>query len=460
MENRKLALIGAGSAVFAQGLIADFIQTEDLGNWEIALVDTNPDALRAMYNLGRKMVAARGSHLKLTATTDRREALPDSDVVVVTVAVGGRRAWENDNFIPRKYGVFQSVGDTTMAGGISRTMRMVPLMVAIARDVAELCPNALFFNYSNPMSANVKAVRDKTGVPVVGLCHGILYVENYLAKFVNRPFESIRTLACGINHISWIYDLTVDGKPGWPLVDAELARQKAANTVNGHVRNFFNPLLEDKEIPNHDDNPFSWSLYETYGALPAVLDRHVVEFFPERFPGGAYYGHKLGVDAFPFEAVIARGDATYGRMLENADSPIVDDGLFSRLSGEHEQLVEMIRSLVLNRREIFHVNVSNHGAVPNLPYSAVLELPAVATARGFQPLHITDFPNKLAAVINKRASVIELAVEAALTGRRDLFIETVLLDGCLGDRDQVAAMVDELLAAHWENLPQFRGQPI
>lgn len=452
---RKIVLIGAGSAVFTQGLIADFILTKDLGEWEIALVDINLTALKSITALANKMVEDRGPHIRITSTTDRREVLKDADFVVTTIAVGGRRGWENDVFIPRKYGVYQPVGDTTMAGGISRAMRMIPTMIDIANDVKELCPNAYFFNYSNPMSAVTKAVREATGVKVIGLCHGILYVENYLAKFVNTKYENVKALGVGINHITFLYNFTVNGENGWKLVDEEIERQRKSMKEHGHEYNFFNPMLEDKETPKFADNPFSWSLYEKYGALPAVLDRHVVEFFPERFRSGEYYGHKLGINAFPFESVIERGDKTYEKMVENAESPKVNEELFSRLNGEHEQLTEMIRSLLYDGRKIFHVNVPNHGAVPNLPYNAVLELPAIATNRGFYPMHIEDYPEKLAAIIRRRASVIDITVQAALNGDRLLMEEALLLDGCVTDEETAKNLTNDLLEAHKEYLPQF-----
>lgn len=454
-KRRKIVLIGAGSAVFTQGLIADFIMTKDLGEWEIALVDINPIALNSITALAYKMVENKGSHIKITSTTNRREVLKDADFVVTTIAVGGRRGWENDVAIPRKYGIYQPVGDTTMAGGISRAMRMIPTMIDIANDVKELCPNSYFFNYSNPMSAVVKAVREATGVKVIGLCHGILYVENYLAKFVNTEFKNVKALGVGINHITFLYNFTVNGENGWELVDNEIAKQKEYMKGNGHEYNFFNPMLEDKEIPKFADNPFSWSLYEKYGALPAVLDRHVVEFFPERFMSGEYYGHKLGIDAYPFEDVISRGDKTYENMVKNAESPEVNAELYSRLSGEHEQLAEMIRSLIKDERKIFHINVSNHGAVPNLPYNAVLELPAVATNRGFYPMQIEDYPEKLAAIIRRRASVIDVTVQAALTGDRSLMEEALLLDGCVTDEEIAKNLTNDLLEAHKMYLPQF-----
>ncbi|MDZ7671570.1 MAG: hypothetical protein U5K53_01820 [Halanaerobiales bacterium] len=198
-------------------------------------------------------------------------------------------------------------------------------------------------------------------------------------------------------------------------------------------------------------------MFEKYRAIPAVLDRHITEFFPERFPEGKYYGRKLGIDAFRFEDVIKRGDNTFNKMKKRAlGEEELDESLFARSTGEHEQLIEMISSLYFDERKSFYINTINDGAVSNLPNDAVIELPAVATSRGFYPYSMNDFPNVLAGIINKRLAVIDLTVEAALEGDKELVKEAMLLDGSVSS-DQVAEdLTNDLLEAHKENLPQFK----
>lgn len=458
MENKrkKIVLIGAGSAVFTQGLIADFIQADNFVPWEIGLVDIDKKALESITLLAKKMVNKRNADIKIASSLDRKELLPGADVVVTTIAVGGRRAWENDVYIPRKYGIYQPVGDSVMPGGISRAMRMIPVMVEIAKDVKELCPNAKFFNYSNPMTAIVTAVRKEVGIPIIGLCHGIIYLEKYLSKFLSVDLKDLTSLAVGLNHLTFLYDLRVKGQDAFPMIDEVIAKQRKDIEENDYEYNFFNPTLEDKEIPVFKDNPFSWYLYEKYRAVPAVLDRHVVEFFPERFPRGEYYGHILGKNAFPFEAVIERGDKIYSNMNEQAYSAKIDESYFQRSDGEHEQLVEMLHSFEYDERKIFHINIPNNGAVPNLPDHAVLEMPSVASSRGFMPLSIRDYPETLAAIIRKRLAIVDITVEAALKGNRDLVVEAMLLDGAVTDEKVAVELTNELLNAHRDHLPQFK----
>ncbi len=454
-ERKKIVLIGAGSAVFTKGLIADFIQS-GFGTWEIALCDINPIILESITKLAKKMVEQKGADILITSSPDRTELLPGADFVVTTIAVGGRRAWEQDVKIPRKYGIYQPVGDSIMPGGISRAQRMIPVMVEIAKDVERLCPKAYFFSYSNPMTAIVSAVRRATNVKLVGLCHGVIYGEKYLAKMLGVDVKHLTTIGVGLNHLTWLYDIRVDGRDVRQELLDIVAQQKKDHLINPHVRNFFNPLLEDKEIPNHMDNPFSWELFERYLGLPAVVDRHAVEFFPERFPGGKYYGATLGIDAFPIEEVIARGETTYKKMLDQGNvEEEVESELFKRADGEHEQLVEMIKSLVLDERKVFSVNIPNDGAVRGIPDDAVLELPGVATGLGFSTMHINDFNGPMKDMIIRRLASVDLTVEAALTGDKKLWAEAMMLDGAVTDYETAEKLVEDFIIEHREYLPQY-----
>jgi alpha-galactosidase len=454
---RKIVLIGAGSAMFTRGLVADLIQARDLAPWTLGLVDIDPAALETAEGLCRRMIEAQAADIRLQASTDRREVLPGADVVVTTVGVGGRRAWEADVFIPRKYGIYQPVGDTAMPGGISRAMRMIPAMVDIARDVADLCPAAWFLNYGNPMTANCRAIRKATGVPVVGLCHGTFQVERQLAAFIGAPPEEVTSLFVGLNHLTFILDLRWRGRDAWPLVRARLDAERGLPVDWDRLRERF-PELGDP-APNAlkaADNPFSWALFEAYGAYPAVNDRHVVEFFPERFPRGQYHGRTLGVDAFSIEATIAQGDRIYADMRAQAlgQQPL-DDHIFGRAAGEHEQLLDILRSIWQDGRQMFAVNLPNRGAVPNLPADAILELPAVATAGGLRPVQIADLSGPLAAILARKLAAVELTVEAALTGDRALLVEALLADGAVTDPTVAAQMGRELIEAHRRYLPNF-----
>ncbi|GAA2697205.1 family 4 glycosyl hydrolase [Nonomuraea recticatena] len=450
-DTRVLVLIGAGSAVFTRGLLADLISADDLGAWEIRLVDVNLEALAVATRLAELMVQARkaGGAITVRSSTDRRDMLPGADFVVTCVGVGGRPAWQADHEICMKHGVFQPVGDSIMPGGISRLLRTVPVMVEIAKDVADLAPDAFFFNYSNPMTANVAAMTAYAGVNVVGLCHGMHHVQRELAAFAGLPFEETSTLYAGINHLTFIYDFRHNGRDAWPIVRERMERELAQPADPADIGSIW-------ENGKAWHNPFSWEIFRRYGAYPAANDRHVVEFFPERWPSGAYYGKTLGVDAFSVPEILTWGEQRYQGMRAQAEGEApLDESIFERSTGEQEQLIAIIRSIAFDRREMFSVNVPNHGAVPGLPSDAALEIPGVATARGLRPVSVPDLSAPLTSILARRLTSVSLAVEAAMTGSRDLAVEAVIADGALTHPDAAARLMDALIAEQKRFLPHF-----
>ena len=453
-ERRSLVLIGAGSAVFTRGLLADVISARDLGDWEIRLVDTAEAPLAKTVRLAERMIEARGmeQHVSVLGSTDRRAVLPGADFVVTCVGVGGRPAWLADHEVCQRFGVFQPVGDSVMPGGVSRLLRTTPVLVDIARDVTALAPDAFFFNYSNPMTANVSAMAAYAGATsVVGLCHGMLHTQEHLAALIGKPFAETSTLYAGINHLTFITDFRWRGEDAWPMVREVIDRELALAPDPADLGNIFS----DGTRAWH--NPFSWELFRGLGAFPAAEDRHVTEFFPERWASGAYFGKTLGVDAFSVPEILAWGEDRYQSMVAQADGTApLDESIFDRSSGEQEQLIAIIRGITHDTREMFSCNVINGGAVPGLPADAAVEIPGVATARGIRPVAVPDLSTPIAAVLARRLAAVTVAVEAAMTGSRDLVVEAIIADGAVVEPDRAAALTDALLAAQLEFLPAFR----
>ena len=442
----KFVLIGAGSAMFTRGMVADLIQRGQ--ECDLALVDIDPQALEVAEGLSRKMIEARKSPIKLTAHIDRRAALPGATAIICTIGVGGRRAWEQDVFIPRKYGIYQPVGDSVMPGGTSRALRMIPAMVAIAQDVLDLAPTALFFNYGNPMGPVCRGVRKATGAEMVGLCHGVFHVAHFLADTLGVERSRLDYTAVGMNHLTWFIEVRVDGKDAMPRLQ-QIGRERLS--------------MMGKANPE-EINPFSWELLRLFGAFPAVLDRHVTEFFPQFFADGKYYGRTLGIDAFSFEGTISWGDKIFEEMkkLALSDQPLGEE-FFERIGGEHEQVMDIIESIRTNAGRIYSANLPNRGQVPNLPTDAIVESPAIADNRGLTPIPQPPLPTGTAGTLASRFAWVETVVEAALVptvrdarsdgkGGRDKFIQALVIDGSVGSMDMAAKLADELLAAQAEYL--------
>ncbi|MBN1402405.1 MAG: hypothetical protein JXA74_16305 [Anaerolineae bacterium] len=445
----RVVLIGAGSAMFMRGLLSDLIRTGEA--LDLALVDIDEQALEVAQRLAAKMIGASGAPIALRAELDRRAALPGATAVICTVGVGGRRAWERDVTIPRKYGIYQPVGDSVMPGGTSRALRMVPAMVAIAQDVLELAPEALFFNYGNPMAPVCRAVRKATGAEIVGLCHGVFDVGRYLARELGVELERLSYSAVGMNHLTWFVEAYVDGQDAMPRLH-EIAKAHRAAAQGGAAAR-----LEGGELSRLA--PLSWELLELLRAFPAVLDRHVTEFLPQfygRDGRGAYYGRTLGLDVYSLEQTIANGDRIFAEMREQAysDAPLPND--FMRHSGgEHEQVVEIIASIRRDAGRVYSVNLPNRGQVPNLPAEAIVEAPAIATCAGLKPIQQRPLPPGIVGTLATRLAWVETVVEAALEGSRIKFVQALVLDGAVSSLAMAEALADELLAAQAEYLPQF-----
>jgi alpha-galactosidase len=433
----RIVLIGAGSAVFTRGLTADLLHSGMEA--ELRLVDTNPDALEVAERLCRKMAAAARQDVRVSASVERREVLRGATAVICTVGVGGRRAWEKDVLIPRRYGIYQPVGDTVGPGGTSRAMRMIPAMVGIAEDVLDLAPDALLFNYSNPMSPICRAVRKATGAEIVGLCHGVVGVARYLAGVLGVEPNDLSYTALGINHLTWFVEACTSAGDAMPRLQ-ELASEEIGKGVEGH--------------------PFSWHLLRVFGAFPAVLDRHVCEFFPQMLREGAYYGKTLGTgpDAYSFEHTIAHGDRVYAQMREDALSPHpLGEDYARRPGGEGEQVLEILASIRQNRPRVYSVNLPNTGQVPNLPPDAVIECPAVVDGGRLRALAQRPLPTGVAGTLASRFEWVETVVEAALEASRAKFVRALWLDGAVDSLDTAERLADDLLDAHGEHLPPLEN---
>jgi len=436
-----MVLIGAGSAMFTKGLFLDILERSKL-KWHIALVDTDAVALDVIRLICEKLIELKKADVELSFSTERTEVLSGADYVVCTIGVGGRRAWEQDVFIPRKYGVYQPVGDSVGPGGVSRAMRMIPAMVDIANDVAKFCPTAMMFNYSNPMTAICMAVRRATKVPIVGLCHGVPNGWKRIAGFLGfKPNDGAYT-ACGLNHMVFFYKMRLNGENLFPrLIDK-------INTVSSEECSVIGPLTAD--------------FVRLHGSYIASDDRHYSEFVPEVMARDAYYGKTLGLGnepfsgTFSFEQTISLGDeefAEYTRYAKSRNS--LPEAFVQREEGEGEHLIEMINAMEEDKAEVFYANVPNDSALSQVPSATVIERPVLVSGSGIQPLQLPDFPSSLLPQTLRYAGLFDVVVQAALNGDISL-MQCAIEESCarLG-RENVQKLTNELLTAQKVYLPQF-----
>lgn len=452
----KIVLIGAGSAMFTVGVVSDLISA-GLAT-DLALVDIDPSALETAQKLTAKMIQARHAPIQLQASTDRRQVLKGADVVITTIGVGGRRAWEQDVYIPRKYGISMPVGDTAGPGGTSRALRMIPAMVEIARDVLDLAPNSLFFNYANPMAPVCAAVHKATGAPIVGLCIGTWETVHYLADILGIERGNLACNVGGINHLTWISEVYYQGQDAMPKLKQHAHRVvgKAQQAVEQAAKGIATIPHCGSPFESSFDYPFSWQCLLWFDAFPAPLDRHVTEFFPQLFRDGHYYGKTLGVDEFSFEGTIQVGDQVYAEMRADAlDPDLLAEAYFDQHGGEQEQVVDIIQAIHNNQQQVYYANLPNTGQMPNLPIGMVIETPAVTDGRGIHAVQQKPLPTAAAGLLATRFAWVETVTEAALEGSRDKFIQALILDGAVGSPDTAVKLADELLTAQKVYLPNY-----
>lgn len=433
---KTIVILGVGSTYFTRGIVESLITKG--GEWEVRLVDIDPTCLEIATLLSRRLVEAYDAPVTISGSLERKEMLPGADAVVSTIGVGGRRAWEKDVIIFRQFNIYQSTGDTYGAGGVSRALRTVPVLVEVAKDIEQLCPNALFINFSNPMTVNVWAIsKAAPSVRVAGLCYGVTYYQHYLANLINLPWDQLTCRAIGVNHFTWITDLSYKGESVWHLV-----RQ----------------VMEERG--SELGNPYSWELFRMFDAYPCVGDGHICEFIPGWQGEGAYYGKTFGTTFHNFEAYAAKfdrifeemADQAYGRapIVKRADNPAEKD-MF-----KDEDLFIDVLNASMGEAEIFRtVNLPNIGQASNLPLGAVLEATTLINGDGFQPICFGKLPPGITAILMRILGTQELTVEAALKADRKLAIQALVAGETVRTEAEAEKMMDVILETHRQYLPQF-----
>jgi len=435
----KIAMIGAGSVIFTKTLMNDIMATPSLQDSEFALMSPTETKLRKMENFAKDVIKENRLPAKVWATTDRRKALEGSDYVIVTIQIGGMDAFQCDWEIPLKYGVDQCIGDSLGPGGIFRALRTIPVLVGIANDMKELCPNALLLNYANPMAACTWAISTVPGIQFVGLCHGVQTTLDLIAGYVGVPKEEIDYLAAGINHMAWFLKLEKDGKDLYPILREKFERPEyyVNEKVRGEVFRHFGYFMT--ESTGHLSEYVPW-FRKNKKALDLYCDQ------PD-FGGasGAYY--------------------KYGRMLEEkfrtTDPLSIESKKLEPRSAEY-------CSYIIEAKEtgnIFRLNgnVRNDGYITNLPKGCCVEVPIFVDRTGLHPTVIGDLPPQLAALNMTNVIVQGLAVEAALTGDPERAAQAVAMDpltAAVCTLYEAREMTREMLKAEAQWLPQFAGKEL
>ncbi|MFH1707194.1 MAG: alpha-glucosidase/alpha-galactosidase [Planctomycetota bacterium] len=463
----KIALIGAGSVVFAEDPIADILAYDALKNCRIHLVDPDPRRLAVAAAMARSINRVRGAGARIAASRTRQAAIDGADVVITTFGVGGFPATRTDLELPARFGVKQTIGDTLNVGGIFRSFRSLPVLMDVCRDIEQSAPGALLINYVNPMAMHCLAVQRGTRVRSVGLCHGVRYTRGRLIllarlaqmspaavrKLMNSwdPSEAggsafmdfyrecrldteYRTLCAGINHMAAFLRFEKNCRDQYPWVRRALER----------------PVIRQIE-------PVRLELFERFGYFMTETSGHIAEYLPWFMPRPAEI-KRLAIRPNTYLATCRRQNATFEGYARKARAG--GEFITAGQPPSIENAPPILNAIATNQPFEFNGNVANDGGrlIPNLPADACVEVPCVADGMGVHPLAVGDLPPQIAAMIRTNVNVQDLVVRAVLEERKEHVYHAAYLDPNLAASlplPPIKALVDAMIAAHGRMMPVF-----
>lgn len=437
----KITMIGAGSIVFCKTLFMDIMATPALEDSEICLMSRTRPKLDKMESFAGRVIKENNLPAKVSSTLDRKEALDGADYVIVMIQVGGVEAFRMDYEIPLKYSVDQCIGDSLGPGGVFRGLRTIPVLIDIARDMEELCPDALMLNYANPMATNCLALGKATKIRFIGLCHGVQTTLDLISRYVDVPKEEIDFLCAGINHMAWFLSLKSKkhGRDLYPVLRENI--EKPEYYINEKVR---------CEVMRH----FGYFMTESTGHLSEYLpwfrkNKKALKLYCDQpdFGGasGAYY----------------KWCSAIAEKYKEVDPLSFESTKLAKRSAEYcSHIIEAMKTDNIFR---FNGNVRNDGCISNLPQGCCVEVPVFADKNGLHPARVGDLPLQCAALNQSNITVQQLAVEAALSGNPEYAMQAVAMDPLTSAVCTLAEgrdMTAEMMEAEKEWLPQFKGKKL
>ena len=428
----RIVLVGAGSVEFTRNLLGDFLSYPELHDAEIVLHDIDSDRLTTAERMARWTAEALGARPRIEAHLDRRTALEGADFVVDTIQVGGARATQIDFDIPARYGLQYTINDTINVGGVMRGLRTIPVVLGIVHDIEEVCPDAWFLNYTNPMSMLIWAVSETSEVRTVGLCHSVYWTVHAIAGYLGIDPAEIDHLSAGVNHLAFLLRLERRGQDLYPALER---------------------AVRDGRIP--DDDLVRAELYRRLGYYPTESSEHHAEYNPWFIPK-ADLAERFNVPIGEYLSRVARNLDEFAETKRRLDA---GESFEIERSGEYAAVI--VHALLCAEPARIVGNVPNRGAViPNLDADACVEVPCLVDGLGVQPIAVGLLPRQCAAYVRPAVDTQGLTVRAALDRNRDAIYHAVMQDPQVQARltlDESWRMTDELIAAEAEWLPAWLG---
>ncbi|PFO09764.1 alpha-glucosidase/alpha-galactosidase [Bacillus sp. AFS076308] len=430
----KITFLGAGSTVFAKNVLGDCMLVPALEGFEFALFDIDEQRLRDSENMLQNLKESLNKNIEIKSYLNRKDALRGAKYVINAIQVGGYRPSTVIDFeIPKKYGLRQTIADTVGIGGIFRNLRTIPVMLDFAKDMEEVCPDALFLNYTNPMAVLTGVMNRFTSIKTVGLCHSVQVCTKDLFKSLEMDPEGIQEKIAGINHMAWLLEVKRNGEDLYPEIKRR-AREKQKTKHHDMVR---------------------FELMDKFGYYVTESSEHNAEYHPyfikSRYPE-LIERFNIPLDEYPrrCEEQIQRWETMREDLVNNKAL----DHVRSKEYGS--RIIEAIETNIPFK---FGGNVLNTGRlISNLPEKACVEVPCIADRSGITPTYIGDLPEQLAALNRTNINTQLLTIEAAITRKREYIYQAAMLDPHTAAElslDDIVSLCDDLIEAHGEWLPEF-----
>ncbi|MCY9694171.1 alpha-glucosidase/alpha-galactosidase [Paenibacillus alginolyticus] len=430
----KITFLGAGSTIFAKNVLGDCMLTPALQGFELALFDIDAERLKDSENMLNNLKQTMGSTCVVKAYSDRKEALRGAAYVVNAIQVGGYDPCTIIDFeIPKKYGLRQTIADTIGIGGIFRNLRTIPVMLDFAKDIQEVCPDALFLNYTNPMAVLTNVMNTYGGVKTVGLCHSVQVCVPHIFEHLGMDHSGVQWKIAGINHMAWLLEVTKDGVDLYPEIK-QRAREKQKEKHDDMVR-FEMMLRFGYYITESSEHNAEYHPYFIKRQYPELVDRFNIPLdeYPRRCVNQIERWKTMR------EELVSNKNLTHNRTLEYASY--------------------IFEAMETNNPFKIGGNVMNTGLITNLPKEACVEVPCLVDSSGVNPTYVGDLPPQCAALNRTNINTQLLTIEAAMTGKKEHIYHAALLDPHTAAElsiDDTVALCDELIEAHGNWLPSFK----
>ena len=448
----KLTIIGAGSTVFTKNIVVDLLTIKQFKSIEIALMDIDQNRLIKTKEVLEIIAKKMGATPKISLHTNRRESLLGADFVQTTIQVGGYRPSTVIDFeIPKKFGLNQTIADTLGIGGIMRSLRTIPVLLNIAEDIEQVCPNALWMQYVNPMCTNMIAINKVfPNIRNIGLCHSVQGTAEMLAEDLQENIKNISYQCAGINHMAFFqkFEKISTGEDLYPklkrLADQILSDKKISSRT------------KKQEYPGRNlHEKVRYEILKRFGFFVTESSEHFAEYVPWFIkPNKEELIQKYKI---PVDEYILRCEY-YSELWNKLDKDIsiITNEAIKR---SHEYASYIIDAIVNNNKFTVYGNVMNNSLIENLPSNCCVEVPCIVDNKGFYPQKIGRLPEQLSALMRTNINVQILTAEAALTKKREHIYHAAMLDPLTASHlsiDEIYALTDEMLEAHSDYLPVYR----